>query len=196
MAFGKAKYENIIQDNFIEGHNRVEKLKSNFVKNERIAFTIEEQKILANYLTTIDYNQCRHKYLLLLLLSTGMRIGEALALDYENDIDLKEGTITIRRTITKDKSGKYIIGQTTKTSNGIRILHLNDISKQILQDAYDHKVPNKEHLLFCSENKTLYAPNTINSFLKRLAINLNLGVYEEKNKNGMVVKKQMSILIC
>lgn len=188
MAFGKAKYENIISYNFMEGYNRVEKPKSNFTKKERIALTIEEQKILVNYLTNIDYSKCRHKYLLLLLLFTGMRVGEALALDYENDIDLALGTITIRRTVTKDKNGKYILGQTTKTSNGIRVLHLNNISKQILEKAYNHKIINKEHLLFCSDNKTLYAPNTINSFFKRLAINLDLGIIETKSKNGKIIK--------
>ena len=43
------------------------------------------------------------------------------------------------------------------------------------------EIENKQHLLFCSKNKTLYVPNTINSALKRLAIKLNIGVYEEEN---------------
>ena len=95
-----------------------------------------------------------------------MRIGEALALNYENDIDIENGTITIRRTLTKDKNGKYIIGDTTKTSNGVRGLYLNDTSKQILENAYNTSIENKQHLLFCSKNNTLYVPNTINSALK------------------------------
>lgn len=148
----------------------------------------EIQWILVNYLNSVDYTNCRHKYLLLLLLSTGIRIGEALALDYKNDIDLKNGTITIRKTVTKDKNGKYVIGDTTKTANGIRTLYLNNTSKQILKNAYNTRIENKEHLLFCSETKTLYAPNTINSFLKRLAIKLDIGVYEKKNNNGKLVK--------
>ena len=117
-----------------------------------------------------------------------MRIGEALALDYEKDIDLENGTITIRKTLTKDKNGKYIIGDTTKTLNGVRTLYLNNTSKQILENAYKTRIENKQHLLFCSKNKTLYAPNTINSALKRLAIKLNIGVYEEENKKGKIIK--------
>ena len=188
MAFGKAKYENIIEDNFMEGYNRVEKPKSSFVSKERIALTLDEQRIFVNYLNSVTYEECRYKYLFLLLLSTGMRIGEALALDYENDIDIENGTITIRRTLTKDRNGKYIIGDTTKTSNGVRSLYLNDTSKQILENAYNTSIENKQHLLFCSKNKTLYVPNTINSALKRLAIKLNIGVYEEENKKGKIVK--------
>ena len=188
MAFGKAKYENIIEDNFMEGYNRVEKPKSSFVSKERIALTLDEQRIFVNYLNSVTYEECRYKYLFLLLLSTGMRIGEALALNYENDIDIENGTITIRRTLTKDKNGKYIIGDTTKTSNGVRRLYLNDTSKQILENAYNTIIENKQHLLFCSKNKTLYVPNTINSALKRLAIKLNIGVYEEENKKGKIVK--------
>lgn len=188
MAFGKAKYENIIEDNFMEGYNRVEKPKSSYVSKERIALTLDEQRVFVNYLNSVDYEECRYKYLFLLLLSTGMRIGEALALDYEKDIDLENGTITIRKTLTKDKNGKYIIGDTTKTLNGVRTLYLNNTSKQILENAYKTRIENKQHLLFCSKNKTLYAPNTINSALKRLAIKLNIGVYEEENKKGKIIK--------
>ena len=57
-----------------------------------------------------------------------------------------------------------------------------------LENAYKTRIENKQHLLFCSKNKTLYAPNTINSALKRLAIKLNIGVYEEENKKGKIIK--------
>ena len=189
MAFGQAKYQNIITDNFMDGYNRVEKPKSNLIKNKRSSLTLDEQKTLVNYLTNISFEKCKHKYLLLLLLSTGMRIGEALALDYTNDIDTDNGIISIKRTLTKNKEGDFIVGDIPKTLTGIRVLHLNDIGKQILKKAYETKLPNSNHLLFCTDEKTIYAPNTINSFLKRLAINLNLGIYEDKDRNGNIKKK-------
>jgi len=60
----------------------------------------------------------------LLLLSTGMRIGEALVLDYTKDIDLEKGIVIIRRTQTKDTKGKSRIGETTKTFSGQRTINL------------------------------------------------------------------------
>lgn len=117
MAFGQAKYENIIADNFMEGYNRIEKPKSEYKSHHRVALTVDEQKKLVDYLNNVDYKNFKHKYILLLLLSTGMRIGEALVLDYDKDIDLENRKIYIRRTQTKDNNGKAIIGNTTKTNN-------------------------------------------------------------------------------
>ena len=48
-----------------------------------------------------------------------MRIGEILALKKE-DIDLKNKIIKVRKTITKDKNDKAILGETTKTYNSLR----------------------------------------------------------------------------
>lgn len=189
MVFGQATYENIISDNFMEGYKRVEKPKSEYKSHHRKALTIDEQKKLVDYLNIIDYKNCRHKYLFLLLLSTGMRIGEALVLDYEKDIDMENGKIHIRRTQTKDDNGKAIIGETAKTENGQRTLTMNNISKKILQAALDHKIENKQHLLFCKEDKTMYVENTINSALKRIALKLRIGIYQEENEKGKLVDK-------
>lgn len=189
MAFGQATYENIISDNFMEGYKRVEKPKSEYKSHHRKSLTIVEQKKLVDYLDNIDYKNCHHKYLFLLLLSTGMRIGEALVLDYEKDIDMENGKIHIRRTQTKDDNGKAIIGETAKTENGQRTLTMNNISKKILQATLDHKKENKQHLLFCKEDKTMYVENTINSALKRIALKLRIGIYQEENEKGKLVDK-------
>lgn len=42
MAFGQAKYENIITDNFMEGYNRVEKPKSEYKSHHRVSLTVDE----------------------------------------------------------------------------------------------------------------------------------------------------------
>lgn len=78
-------------------------------------------------MNNISYKECHHKYILLLLLSTGMKVGEALVLDYDKDIDLENGKIYIRRTQTKDNNGKSIIGNATKMNTGQRILNMNNI---------------------------------------------------------------------
>lgn len=189
MAFGQATYENIISDNFMTGWKRVEKPKSEYKSHHRKSLSIEEQKALTQYLYSTDYKECPNKYLFLLLLTTGMRIGEALVLDYEKDIDLENGKIYIRRTQTKNIDGKPIIGETAKTENGKRILNMTNISRQIIESALKHKILNKNHLLFCKEDKTMHIVNSINSNLKRIALKLGIGIYEEENNKGKIVKK-------
>lgn len=189
MAFGQATYENIITDNFMTGWKRVEKPKSEYKGHHRKSLTIEEQKKLVDYLNSVKYEKCHKKYLFLLLLTTGMRIGEALVLDYEKDIDMVNGKIYIRKTQTKNTAGKAIIGETAKTENGERVLTMTNISKRIVEAALAHKIPNKNHLLFCKDDKTMYIENTINSSIKRIALKLGIGIYEDKDKKGQVVQK-------
>ena len=189
MAFGQASYENIITDNFMTGWKRIEKPKSEYKSHHRKSLTIEEQRKLVDYLNSVSYEQCPNKYLFLLLLTTGMRVGEALVLDYEKDIDLINGKIYIRKTQTKNISGKAIIGETAKTENGERTLTMTNISKQIIESAIKHKIENKNHLLFCKKDKTMHIENSINSNLKRIAIKLGIGIYEEENKKGQLIQK-------
>lgn len=189
MAFGQATYENIITDNFMTGWKRVEKPKSEYKSHHRKSLTIDEQKKLVDYLNSVSYEKCPNKYLLLLLLTTGMRVGEALVLDYEQDIDLNNAKIYIRKTQTKNISGKAIIGETAKTENGERTLTMTNISKSIIESALEHKIANKNHLLFCKEDKTMHIENSINSSLKRIALKLGIGIYEEENKKGQLVQK-------
>ena len=188
MGFADAKYQGIIKENFMEGYKRVEKPKSEYESKKRKSLTIQEEKTLAQYLNTISYEKCPNKYLFLLLLITGMRIGEALTLDYEKDINLEENTIDIKRTLTKDIHGKVTIGETTKTDCGRRIIKMNAISRQIIEKALEHSIKNKNHLLFCQKNGKMHIENSINSCLKRIAIKLDIGIYDDINKAGKKVK--------
>ena len=104
------------------------------------------------------FDYAYNKNLFLLLLSTGMRIGEALSLDYKKDIDLENRTITIYKTITKDEDGKYCIGLDTKTPTGRRTIYLSDIAFKLnIIDVDQHFIDSenknfvnymKEHNLF------------------------------------------------
>lgn len=189
MGFGEAEYQKIIQENFMTGYKRIIKPKSEYVSHKRKSLTIQEERKLVDYLMNVSYEKCSYKYLLLWQLTTGMRIGETLVLDYKNDISLSENKVDIKRTQTKDENGNIIIGETTKTDNGRRTLTMNNISKQIMQKALEHKVKNKNNLLFCKKDGTMILENTINSCLKRIALKLGIGIFEEPNTKGKTVKK-------
>ena len=189
MGFGEAEYQKIIQENFMAGYKRIIKPKSEYVSHKRKSLTIQEERKLVDYLMNVSYEKCSYKYLLLWQLTTGMRIGETLVLDYKNDISLSENKVDIKRTQTRDENGNIIIGETTKTDNGRRTLTMNNISKQIMQKALEKKKKNKNNLLFCKKDGTMILENTINSCLKRIALKLGIGIFEEPNTKGKTVKK-------
>ena len=58
-----------------------------------------------------------------------------------------------------------------------------------MQKALEHKVKNKDNLLFCKKDGTMILENTINSCLKRIALKLGIGIFEEPNTKGKTVKK-------
>ena len=77
--------------------------------------------------------------------------------NYEKDIDLTNRKIHIRKTQTKNISGKAIIGENAKTENGERTLTMTNISKQIIESALEHKITNKNN----STKYRLYFKNPI-----------------------------------
>lgn len=68
-----------------------------------------------------------------LMLATGLRVGECGALEW-GDVDYKNGVLHIRRTITKDTKGRWIIGKTTKTEHSRRDIPINTEIRSILKD--------------------------------------------------------------
>jgi len=56
------------------------------------------------------------------MLGTGARIGEALAVDWE-DIDLEQGTVAIQHTVLRLR-GEGLVLRRTKSAAGERILEL------------------------------------------------------------------------
>ena len=189
MGFGEAEYQKIIQENFMSGYKRVQKPASEYKLHKRKSLTLVEEKKLVDYLMNVSYEECSYKYLLLWQLTTGMRIGETLVLNYENDIILSKNIVDIKRTQTKDENGKIMIGETTKTNEGTRTIKMNNLSRQIMDMALEHKIKNKDKLLFCQSNGTMHLENSINSCLKRIALKLGIGIYEGYNKKGELVKK-------
>lgn len=67
------------------------------------------------------------------MIYTGVRVGEALALSY-NDIDFINDTITISKTISKNIKGNTYIKQGGKTENANRVIPLLNNTKTLLTE--------------------------------------------------------------
>lgn len=107
------------------------------------------------------------------LLSTGCRAGEAGALRY-SDIDMKNGIIHIRRTLTKTELGNYVIGEEAKTKAGKRDIPMMDgvrkiISEQRQRNAilFNNGVSEVEGMLFRSPEGNLLSDTCINRDITR-----------------------------
>ena len=132
------------------------------------ALTIDEENKLIDILNSEEKN---HKYrnILLLQLNTGMRIGEVLALS-RDCIDLKNNTLTVYRTLTRDLNEKVIMGKTTKTGeDGVRTFPMTDTVKKIINEILKNKICNIYNLLFWDYTKSSFiTPFQIDSYLSRL----------------------------
>ncbi|CAJ1202134.1 Tyrosine recombinase XerC [Companilactobacillus paralimentarius] len=79
---------------------------------------------LKTFFSYIDPNKELERYTLFRLLAfTGIRRGECLALTWD-DIDTKNSTLNVNKTLTQGAKGKQII-QATKTKKGTRIISLD-----------------------------------------------------------------------
>lgn len=129
------------------------------------ALSVEEQKKLVSILENSTY---KYRDIILLAISTGMRIGEILAIT-KNNINLKENTLQIEKTLTRDKNDKVILGSTTKTKKGQRTIYLSNNAILVLKRTLLTNVTNIYNLVFYDyEKNTFITPNEINCFLQRL----------------------------
>lgn len=150
-VFIKAVNRKIIEDNPLR---EIKRPKSNKKTIPVRALTVEEQKKLLNVLKNEDV---RYSDIMLLSMFTGMRIGECCALMVE-DIDLNEKTITVSKTVARGKYGRNVLNE-TKTSAGMRKLHLSDDIFEFLKSCIGNK---ETGLLFLSSNQNLVTTNQVN----------------------------------
>ena len=126
------------------------KPKSDKENKEVRAMTVEEQQLLTDYLLNKDLKDCRYKNVYLLQIYCGLRVSEALALT-RGDINLRDNRITIRRTLTKDEKGRVMMGKTTKTYAGRRMIPLPEFLKDTIieqMQVSEEFKNNDENLLF------------------------------------------------
>lgn len=127
------------------------------------ALTVDEEKALIKYL-----NSTEHEYndAILLMLYTGIRVGECLALTYDN-INLKEKTLTIQRTLTRDEKDRVILGKQPKTQKGKRTIIMSSQAITIATRIKNKtKIPNIYNLIFYDNG--FISPSAVNSYLHRI----------------------------
>lgn len=152
------------------------------------ALTLQEEALFVSILNS--NKNIQYKNILLLQLYTGARIGEILALN-KDDINLKENTITIHRTLTKDKDGNIILGKHTKTydkktgiDKGKRTFPMTSKVRSIITNVLNNKITNINNLLFWDYNKeTFIKPYEINSLLYRINKSNNVCSYSLSTHN-------------
>ena len=143
------------------------------------ALTMEEQIRLVEVLTNQE-NKHKYKNIILLMLFTGMRIGEVLALRYNN---IKKSIDTpyffIDDTLTRDEHDKVILRERdeneTKTKNSTRWIDITPEVKKILENALQEYVINPDNLLFYDEiDCRLITPSEVNCYLTRINNKYNI----------------------
>lgn len=124
-----------------------------------------------------------------------MRIGEILALR-PSDINIvgNIGSINVRRTLTKDINNKVVIGDITKTKNGLRTIDLTPLAVPVIQKALEQYKENKYDVLFSKPSGNFYTDGQVNSAFKIICKNAGLRVITLKHKK-LVRKKEYTMLI-
>lgn len=124
----------------------MKKPKSSKATRKVRALTVEEQTSFVQVMNDQERG-CRYWEQMMLMLCTGMRMGEINALDV-HDVNLTFRTVNVRRTVTKDQTDHAVIGTKTKTYAGQRLLSLTDAPYRILSEYIEQWQPNRLDLLF------------------------------------------------
>ncbi len=107
----------------------------------------------------------RYGYVIILILNTGMRLGEALYLKW-SDVDFEKrhiyihGTVSAHKTHDKHKKHYEVCDQESpKTSHSVRYIALNDNAVEALQNL--KIICNDKHRVITTEEHTIVQPNRI-----------------------------------
>lgn len=134
--------------------------------------------VLSKYKTKDEYIS-RDGFVLLIILSLGLRVGEALALTWD-DFDIENRIVRINKTIQSNiinfnnehgNNGTYNrLKKSTKTSSGIRVLQLNDNVRWYINELREYDKRNGiSSEYFCSTaSGTLNTSRNLQRSLDRL----------------------------
>lgn len=119
------------------------------------AYTLSEQKKLIEYLKNSELDSA--KAVFYLLVCTGMRVGEATALTWD-DIDLGKGAITINKT-TVNIRGRIFVQDHPKTSTSIRTIYLSKSTARFMRQY--RKEVHSDTYVFTNTRGKIFSASTI-----------------------------------
>ena len=142
-------------------------------KNSEIQYFSKEQckELIEESRRIYDYNNknvYRLGELVPFLIFTGLRIGEAIALEWK-DIDYKHKTITVNKNVVEVKSketGKYILEKqdSTKTDSSTRIIPISNNAMECIKNLKE--INGDKRFIFASQTGQYISPSNFNFALK------------------------------
>ena len=195
-AFTMAIRDCILSQNPCTGVTKEIKRSRIWADNARHALTRAEQDKFMEFLQ--KEKSCRRwEPILTVLLGTGLRIGECLALRWE-DVDLDNRLIYVRLSLSYREFGKGHAEKhisTPKTNSGVRTVPM-------LQEVYTAFLKEREiqwhkggctemidgygGFVFANEHGKAYSPNSINRAIERIRISCN----EQELRNALKEERE------
>ena len=174
-AFEWAKIHSLIDEDPFEKYG-IRCPKSNKKNKEVCALSVEEQKMLVDYLNSFTPYNYRNDYRLQLMIEmyAGLRMGEINALRPQ-DIDLKTNVIHVRGTVTRNLENAAILEDGTKTENGLRDVPISSELLPYLRRALEQYQDNKYGVLFYDHvHDKLISTQQVNCFYIRVCEKLGI----------------------
>ncbi len=168
VARGKIN-KNPMNDVFLPNRSLFENKKIRFLSDE------ERNRLVATCYMTFQNGGRVYKFgaFYVFLLYTGLRLGEALALKW-NDIDLNKRTVNVSRTIvyvrdrSKNDGSKMLVDQTS-TKNGMsRVVYLSDMAIEALNDLKKQMGYDPDGYIMQTRNKTILYPADAYKIFQRI----------------------------
>lgn len=149
-------------------------------KNSEIQYFSKEQckELIEESRRIYDYNNknvYRLGELVPFLIFTGLRIGEAIALEWK-DIDYKNKTITVNKNVVEVKSketGKYILEKqdSTKTDSSTRIIPISNNAMECIKNLKE--INGDKKFIFASQTGQYISPSNFNRMFRGIQKALN-----------------------
>lgn len=168
-------YRLAMNKGYITRNPMVDVIKPRSTKPDREvrAMTIEEQQIFTNYLMNKSIEEEPYKNVFLIQMYMGLRVGETLALR-NSDIDLRKNLISVNKTLTTDKDGKVIMGNTTKTYAGVREVPIPEFIRKSIIEQMKIAENQKDNQLFISDKQNYIDNRNVNRILKKRLLDLGI----------------------
>lgn len=181
-----AEENDYIKKNFFRGFNKIEKTQSKIATKQVTPMTFEEERKFKEYLANDSHP---YKNLVIIELFTGMRLGECLALNI-SDVDIASNTIRVSKILTHDENHKPYIHESalSQTKDGARLVQINDVFKPNVIEAIENAKQNEENtenLLFCQSNGSLILESSVNSYLKKVAKDIELSYWKHSSSHRL-----------